>query len=121
MRVRNMWFKLRQHTFFRDGKGSGTYTYIDHPGSVLVVPVTTDLQVMLIRSYRFTLDSWCWEVPAGTLAGHSDVSPEAAAIRELREEAGGRVYFDSQPWKILQGQWLLISHAERFFRITRRT
>jgi 8-oxo-dGTP pyrophosphatase MutT (NUDIX family) len=82
------WLKIRQDTFSRGDQPQGVYTYIEHPGSVLVVPFTVDRRVLLIRSYRYTLDLCCWEIPAGTLCTHIDDSPQAAALRELREEAG---------------------------------
>lgn len=84
---RGQWLDLRQDAFtFRDR--SGVYTYVEHPGSVLVVPVTPDEHVLLIRSYRFTIDAWCWEVPAGTLADRGDATPDEIAREELQEEAG---------------------------------
>jgi ADP-ribose pyrophosphatase len=85
---RSRWFNLRQDTISVRGQRETTYTYIEHPGSVFVVPVTADGQILLIHSYRYTLDAWCWEVPAGTMGDAVGLSPESAAIRELREEAG---------------------------------
>ena len=85
---RSRWFNLRQDTITVRGKHETTYTYIEHPGSVLVVPFTTDGRILLIRSYRYTLDAWCWEVPAGTMGDCAGASPGSSALRELREETG---------------------------------
>jgi ADP-ribose pyrophosphatase len=85
---KSRWFNLRKDHIFRVGKGEGVYSYIEHPGSVFVVPLTAQKRIILIRSYRYTLDSWCWEVPAGTLGGHGDRAPEAVALQELEEEVG---------------------------------
>ncbi len=64
------------------------YTYIQGNGAVWVVPVTADGQVVLIRQFRYTMDDWCWEVPAGGF--HDFVgSPVDLAKRELAEEVGG--------------------------------
>jgi ADP-ribose diphosphatase len=90
----SQWYDVRQDELSVADKGTRTftYTYIEHPGSVFVVPLTADQRIILIRSYRYTLDAWCWEVPAGTLGDHTGSSPEAAALRELQEEVGATCY-----------------------------
>ena len=65
---------------------------IRHPGSAVIVPVTADGRVMLVRQYRAPLGRWAWEVPAGSLKPGEDVVE--AARRECHEEIGlvpGRV------------------------------
>src|SRR4051794_30175931 len=62
-----------------------TYSYVEHPGAVFIVPVTGDSQILLIRSYRYPIDSWCWEIPAGTLADRPGTDPREAARQELEE------------------------------------
>ncbi len=64
------------------------YVYIQAAGAVWIVPVTTEEQIVLIRQFRYTIDDWCWEVPAG---GFHDFegSPLELAKRELAEEVGG--------------------------------
>ncbi len=80
------WFSLRRDEItFPDGT-PGVYTYVEHPGSVMIVPVTNEGRVLLLRSYRYTLDSWCWEVPAGSMKPGQ--TPEACARAELLEETG---------------------------------
>lgn len=82
------WFDLRSDTVqLPQGCGELTYSYVQHPGSVVVVPVLPDGRVLLIRSYRYPTDSWCWELPAGKL--EPDTTPEATAHAELLEELGG--------------------------------
>jgi ADP-ribose pyrophosphatase len=86
----NKWLSLRQDRILRDEpKATKTYTYTEIPDSVFIVPILPNGNIVLIRSYRHTLDALCWEVPAGTLADRSDMSPEKVAIEELREEIGG--------------------------------
>jgi ADP-ribose pyrophosphatase len=82
------WFTLREEEFLRSGEEPVTYTYIEHPGSVFVVPVTPDGRLLLMRQYRFTMDAWCWEIPAGTMADAHGLSASQVALRELREELG---------------------------------
>jgi len=65
------------------------YVYIQACGALWVVPVTAEGQVVLIRQFRYTLDDWSWEVPAGGFHDFSG-SPLELAKRELAEEVGGR-------------------------------
>ncbi len=58
---------------------------VRHPGSVSILPVDGD-RVFLIRQYRYPLDDYIWEIPAGTL--EEGESPEECAARELEEETG---------------------------------
>jgi len=70
------------------------YAYVQSAGAVWVVPVTADGHVVLIRQFRYTVDDWCWEVPAG---GFHDFAggPLDLAKRELAEEVGG----ESDDWR----------------------
>jgi ADP-ribose pyrophosphatase len=81
------WYHLRQDRVRLPGGQEITYTLIDHPGAVWVVPVTRDGQVVLIRHYRYPVDDYCLEVPAGGL--EPGMPPEETARRELVEEIGG--------------------------------
>lgn len=65
---------------------------VRHPGSVVLLPVPEPGTIILIRQYRYAIDRWIWELPAGTLKPGED--PVAAAARECEEEIGlapGRV------------------------------
>ena len=59
---------------------------IRHPGSVVILPVTADGRIILVRQYRAPLGRWAWELPAGSLKPGEDV--EKAARRECHEEIG---------------------------------
>ena len=59
---------------------------IRHPGSVVIIPVTANEEVVLARQYRPAIGRWAWELPAGSLKPGED--PEQAAIRECHEEIG---------------------------------
>ncbi len=61
---------------------------IRHPGSVVLLPVPAEGPLILIRQYRYTLDRYIWELPAGSLKPGED--PDAAAVRECEEEIGLR-------------------------------
>ncbi len=65
---------------------------VRHPGSVVLLPVPEPGSIILIRQYRYAIDRWIWELPAGTLKPGEDLV--AAAARECEEEIGlapGRV------------------------------
>lgn len=61
---------------------------VRHPGGAVVVAVDDDRQVCLLKQYRHAVNvQQLWELPAGCIDA-GDVSPLAAAQRELEEEAG---------------------------------
>ena len=59
---------------------------IRHPGSVVIVPLTDQNEIVLVRQYRPAIGTWAWELPAGSLKPGEDV--ERAARRECQEEIG---------------------------------
>ena len=59
---------------------------VRHPGSVVLLPLVDNAHIVLIRQYRYALDRWIWELPAGSLEIGED--PAAAAARECEEEIG---------------------------------
>jgi ADP-ribose pyrophosphatase len=63
-----------------------TLDVIRHPGAAAIVPVTDQRHVVLIRQYRYAIDAYIWEIPAGTM--ESGESPLDCARRELTEEIG---------------------------------
>lgn len=58
---------------------------VEHPGSVVILPITNN-NIILLKQYRYALNNWIYELPAGTISGEE--SPEACARRELLEETG---------------------------------
>jgi ADP-ribose pyrophosphatase len=65
---------------------------IRHPGSVVLLPIPSPGEVILIRQYRYSIDRYIWELPAGSLKPGEN--PDRAAARECEEEIGlapGRV------------------------------
>ncbi len=65
-----------------------TYSYVETPQAVFVVPLTTRGEIVLIRQYRYPVRDWVLEVPAGSRST-PDEDPALAAQREVREEIGG--------------------------------
>ncbi len=81
------WYNLRQDSVNFKSKNF-TYTYVEHPGSVFVVPITENNEIVLLRTYRHTADDWCWEVPAGGIGDRANKTLEEVARAEMLEEAG---------------------------------
>jgi ADP-ribose pyrophosphatase len=81
-------FRVRQDQVRWPDGHVASYTYVQDNGAVWVVPVSTKGQVVLIRQFRYTVDDWCWEVPAGGFHDFTG-SPLELAKRELAEEVGG--------------------------------
>jgi ADP-ribose pyrophosphatase len=70
---------------------NGLTTEIDvvrHPGAVVIVPVTDEDSVILLRQYRHAVGRYLWELPAGTLRSQERLID--CAHRELAEETGYR-------------------------------
>ena len=61
---------------------------VEHPGSVVLIPITDDGKVLLIRQYRQAAERFLLEASAGTR--EAGESPEVTAHRELQEEVGYR-------------------------------
>ena len=59
---------------------------VRHPGSVVILPMPAPDRIILVRQYRYTIDRWIWELPAGSLKKGED--PALAAARECEEEIG---------------------------------
>ncbi len=59
---------------------------VEHGGSVAIVPVDEDGNLLFVRQYRHATGAYLLELPAGTRNG---VEPHAdCAAREIREETG---------------------------------
>lgn len=72
------------------------------PGAdaVCVVPQTSDGTLVLIREFRYPLNSWCIAFPAGLI--DPGENPAASIDRELREETGFALRTDiEQPLELL--------------------
>ncbi|MBE7469217.1 MAG: NUDIX hydrolase [Anaerolineae bacterium] len=55
-------------------------------GAVVIVPLTANNEVRLVRQFRAGIEDWLLELPAGSLEVGED--PDRAAPRELLEETG---------------------------------
>ena len=78
---------VRERLVMPDGYETDWY-FVDTPPSVLVVPVTADGSLVMVRQYRHNLRRHVLEFPAGVAEDGEDL--EEAALRELLEETGYR-------------------------------
>lgn len=59
---------------------------VRHPRSVVLVPIPEPGKIVLIRQFRYAVNQWLWEFPAGSV--DPGEQPEDAARRECHEEIG---------------------------------
>ncbi|MCL1895115.1 MAG: NUDIX hydrolase [Clostridiales bacterium] len=59
---------------------------VEHGGGVVIVGVTREGRIPMVRQYRKPAEQVMFELPAGKLEKGED--PEEAALREFREETG---------------------------------
>ncbi len=57
---------------------------VRHPESVVLVPMPDPSHVILVKQYRYPVDRWVWELPAGSVDPGETV--EEGARRECEEE-----------------------------------
>lgn len=81
------WYNLREDAVALPGGTEITYTWMEHPGCAVIVPLTAAGEVMMIRQYRYTVDEISLELPAGG-RNPEDADPATCAARELAEELG---------------------------------
>ena len=63
-----------------------TVDVVRHPRSVVLLPMPEPGHIILIRQYRYAVNRWLWELPAGSVDKGEE--PEGAARRECHEEIG---------------------------------
>jgi len=81
--------RLRDDKIVVPGKSEPLdYAYLERAEAVIILPVTTSGDVVLIRQYRYPVDEWCVEIPAGGTHDGEGASLEEIVRKELREEIG---------------------------------
>ncbi len=79
--------KLKLDTF-RVNEKIFTKEVVEHDASVGIIPITNSDEMILIKQYRFAINEYLIEIPAGKIENKE--SPVEAAKRELEEETGFR-------------------------------
>ncbi len=79
-------FKVEKvHLTLPDGR-EGQYDLVNHIGSVTILPLNQDGNILFVKQYRVGSESILLELPAGTLNPGED--PLECAKREIQEETG---------------------------------
>ncbi len=77
------WFDLVAKTM---RPGEAPYYSLRLPDYAAIIAITDDQRVLAVRQYRPALERYALEFPSGIV--DPGESPDAAALRELREETG---------------------------------
>lgn len=79
-------FKIRRD-YLKTPDGHETkYEIVEHSGSVIIIPMDENGNLLFVRQYRHAAGMDLLELPAGTRDGNEP--HEACAAREIREETG---------------------------------
>ncbi len=79
-------FLIRRDTLKTPDGRETKFDIIEHGGSVIIVPVDSDGNLLFVKQYRHAASMDLLELPAGTLEEGED--PAVCAAREIREETG---------------------------------
>jgi ADP-ribose pyrophosphatase len=79
-------FDLRVDEIEYNSGNSGIREVAVHPGGAVVAALTNDNKIILVKQFRYPLQKFLYELPAGKL--DKDEDPQKCALRELKEETG---------------------------------
>jgi ADP-ribose pyrophosphatase len=80
-------FSIRRDELRTPSGNTAYYDIIGHYGSVVLIPIDDEGNILFVRQYRHATQTDLLELPAGTLDGPDEARAECAD-RELREETG---------------------------------
>ena len=79
-------FKIRRDHLKTPDGGETKLEIVEHGGSVVIIPIDDENNLLLVRQYRHAAGEDLLELPAGTR--EEDEPYEECARREIREETG---------------------------------
>jgi len=78
--------KLRQDKVILPDERTATREIVEHPGAVVILALTDDQKIVMIKQFRKPAEEILWELPAGTVEPGENL--KKCARRELEEETG---------------------------------
>ena len=97
------WFRVHEETWDEvSGSDQQPFYRIESSDGVLVLGITNNRKIILVRQFRHAIRRTTLEFPAGAIDGLE--SPEKAAARELFEETG---YRSSRLLFLASGHWMV--------------
>ena len=83
----NAWIKLTEHQVLNPSGGEGIYGVVHFKNLAIgILPLDKEYNTWLVGQYRYPLNAYSWEIPAG--GGAFNEEPMDSAKRELMEETG---------------------------------
>ena len=83
----NKWINVTEYDVINPSGGRGIYGKVHFKNLAIgIVPLDEELNTYLVGQYRFTLNTYSWEIPEG--GGPMGTEMLESAKRELREETG---------------------------------
>ena len=79
-------FKIRRDWLKTPDGRETKYEIVEHGGSVIIIPIDEEGNLLFVRQYRHAAGMELLELPAGTREGNEP--HETCAAREIREETG---------------------------------
>ena len=93
----NKWINVTEYDVINPSGGKGIYGKVHFKNLAIgIVPLDEELNTYLVGQYRFTLNTYSWEIPEG--GAPLDDEPLASAQRELLEETG----LKAKQWERIQ-------------------
>ncbi len=97
----NPWINVTEYQVLNPAGKPGIYGKVHFKNKAIgIVPLDAHGNTWLVGQWRYTLNSWSWEIPEGGGPLHTDVL--ASAQRELKEETG----LSAEKWTLLQRTYL---------------
>jgi ADP-ribose pyrophosphatase len=104
-------FTIRRDTLRLPDGHETRFDIVEHPGSVVILPVDDQGNLLFVRQYRHAAGLDLLELPAGTL--DKGEAPNACASREVREETG----MAAEKMEHLGGFYLAPGYATEYMHV----